>query len=280
MGSGSQPIGGGGPGTADGPTGGGGRTQPVTHHPKPPPPPRDPCAHQHCVVPPGPKGLPYFALPVSLTSVSGAVAVGEDLALDAGGWVIDEAVNGLTDLLGTSNDPEPEPEPEPETDTGPDSRRSDPCSAKREDRFNYEPALDGAPTGVTALLCPQDLKPPNSRGPRKGRWEPPGYVSRKDRGGNWIFNRSHILGDRFHGDWRKENIFTGFREMNDPDMKACENEMADALAARQEVYYSGQLLYANGRKNLPTAIQMTAVTSKGILFDVTVKNAPGKQVTC
>ncbi|MEV6594612.1 DNA/RNA non-specific endonuclease [Streptomyces acidicola] len=149
------------------------------------------------------------------------------------------------------------------------------CNQPRSQRFNYQPLMDGAPTGATALICPQDLKPPNSRGKRQGTWNPPGYVSRKDREGNWIFNRSHIIGDRFHGDWIRENIFTGFKAMNDPAMKKLENKMASALAAQQPVLYSGQLEYGNGRENIPTGIRMSATTPNGILFtNVLVPNVP------
>ncbi|MFH7341185.1 DNA/RNA non-specific endonuclease [Streptomyces sp. KHY 26] len=163
----------------------------------------------------------------------------------------------------------------------PSSTSQDPCDAQsREQRYHYQPLQDGAPTGVTALICPSDLKPPNSRGSRSGTWEPPGYVSKRDRYRQWIFNRSHILGDRFNGAWVRENIFTGFREMNDPAMKRCENKMADALRSKQPVTYSGQLEYGNGRHNIPTGIRMTASTPDGALFDVSVSNTPGSQVTC
>ncbi|MFJ9683924.1 DNA/RNA non-specific endonuclease [Streptomyces sp. NPDC101194] len=161
------------------------------------------------------------------------------------------------------------------------SASQDRCDTQsREQRYSYQPLQDGAPTGVTALICPSDLKPPNSRGSRSGTWEPPGYVSKRDRNRQWIFNRSHILGDRFNGSWVRENIFTGFREMNDPAMKRCENKMASALQSGQPVTYSGQLEYGNGRNNIPTGIRMTASTSNGVLFDAPVSNTPGSQVTC
>ncbi|WSW25344.1 DNRLRE domain-containing protein [Streptomyces sp. NBC_01003] len=155
------------------------------------------------------------------------------------------------------------------------------CNQPRSERYNYQPLVDGAPTGATAVICPQDLKPPNSRGKRQGSWNPPGYVSKRDKDNNWIFNRSHIIGDRFNGAWVRENIFTGFREMNDPGMKRCENKMATALESGQPVLYSGQLQYGNGRENIPTGITMTATTPNGVLFaGVTVQNVPGSQVTC
>ncbi|MEL3950019.1 RHS repeat-associated core domain-containing protein [Streptomyces sp. LNU-CPARS28] len=156
------------------------------------------------------------------------------------------------------------------------------CGEDKSTRFKYQPLKDGAPTGATALICPQDLKAPNSRGPRVGTWDPPGFVSARERskGKRWIFNRSHIIGDRFSGDWVRENIFTGYREMNVSGMKKCENRMAEALSSGQPVLYSGQLRYGDGRQNLPTGITMTASTPNGLLFNETVDNKPGKQVTC
>ncbi|MFD9884823.1 DNA/RNA non-specific endonuclease [Streptomyces alboflavus] len=154
-------------------------------------------------------------------------------------------------------------------------------SDSRSQRFNYQPLKDGAPTGATALICPEDLKAPNSRSPRpRSLTEPPGYVGKRDRDGLWIFNRSHIIGDRFHGEWKRENVFTGYAEMNQEGMKACEDDMASALSSGQPVMYSGQLHYGNGRQNLPTSITMTASTPNGLLFRETVQNKPGKQVTC
>lgn len=106
-------------------------------------------------------------------------------------------------------------------------------------------------------------------------------MSAKDRQGKYVFNRSHILGDRFNGKWIKENIFTGFKQMNDPGMKRCENRMADALASGDTLLYSGQLLYGNGRENLPTGIHMTAIAKEKVLFSGKfVENRPGPQVTC
>ncbi|MFF5340151.1 DNRLRE domain-containing protein [Streptomyces althioticus] len=180
--------------------------------------------------------------------------------------------------------PQPGVSQSPAPGTGPANgygTRNAPCSLSREQRHYYGPLVDGAPTGVTALLCPQDLKPKNSRSPRSGTWEPPGYVSAKDRQGKYVFNRSHILGDRFNGKWIRENIFTGFKQMNGSGMKRCENRMAGALASGDTLLYSGQLIYGNGRENLPTAIHMTAIAKGNVLFSGKfVENRPGPQVTC
>ncbi|MGA4840064.1 RHS repeat-associated core domain-containing protein [Streptomyces sp. G45] len=151
----------------------------------------------------------------------------------------------------------------------------------RSKRFNYQPLKDGAPTGATALICPEDHKPPNSRSSRPRTLpNPPGYLAARDRDGVWIFNRSHIIGDRFRGEWVRENLFTGYWEMNQKAMLACEDEIARAVKGGQPVLYSGQLHYGDGRQNLPTGITMTASTSSGRLFNETIENRPGEQVTC
>ncbi|WP_455713120.1 DNA/RNA non-specific endonuclease [Streptomyces pristinaespiralis] len=151
----------------------------------------------------------------------------------------------------------------------------------KEQRFTYHPMENGTASGATALICPSDLKGANSRTPRpRGMADPPGWKSERD-GGAWKYHRTHILGDRFGGEWRADNVFTGFREMNDPGMKRCENRMASALAAQQPVLYHAQLQYGNGRSNLPTSITMTATTPNGVLFQgVVVHNRAGAQVTC
>ncbi|MER5307278.1 LamG-like jellyroll fold domain-containing protein [Streptomyces sp. NPDC002773] len=159
-----------------------------------------------------------------------------------------------------------------------------PCDRDRSERFRYMPLVDDAPTGVAALICPDDLKK-NDRANRKGTWEPPGWKSEKIPGTKkYRFNRSHILGDRFRGDWIKENIFTGHTQMNTPDMRKCENRMATVLdktnGGGNPVLYFGKLEYGNGRREIPTAINMDAFTQKGRLFSVKINNVPTPQVTC
>ncbi|WP_419997818.1 DNA/RNA non-specific endonuclease [Streptomyces boninensis] len=150
------------------------------------------------------------------------------------------------------------------------------CEAmSREERYQYQPLNEaGGAAGATALICPSDLKAAKSRGQRKGTWDPPGYEFKKDDDGLDVFHRSHIVGDRFHGEWRRENIFTGYRRLNHPGMTKYETKMAKALAAQKPVTYSGKLVYGNGDENLPTAIRMTAFTADGPLFSVTLPNEP------
>ncbi|MFJ6572115.1 DNRLRE domain-containing protein [Streptomyces sp. NPDC091292] len=164
----------------------------------------------------------------------------------------------------------------------PDTGSGGACdTTPREQRFNYQPMVDGTASGATALICPSDLKAGNSRTPRpRDMADPPGWLSERD-GRAWKYHRTHIIGDRFSGQWRPENVFTGFREMNDPGMKRCENRMASALANQLPVLYSAQLQYGNGRGNIPTSITMTATTPNGVLFQgIVVQNRAGTQVTC
>lgn len=183
----------------------------------------------------------------------------------------------------TQPDPNSSPSPQPSPSAGSGtSSPEDPCKASRDDRHYYEPLVSGTATGVVALLCPSDLKGKNSRARRPANMNPPGYVAKRDDDNLWTYARTHILGDRFNGKWRNENIFTGYRQMNDPGMKRCENKMASALEKKQRVIYSGQLVYGNGRGKIPTGINMTAISdTDGVLFKgVFVSNAPGSQVTC
>ncbi|AYG85302.1 tRNA nuclease WapA [Streptomyces hundungensis] len=203
------------------------------------------------------------------------------------GWkLLYTAANILSQFGSSQYTPNTQGSPAPQPGTaaggslGGGSGGSDPCSQPRTARYNYQPLVDGAPTGAVALMCPSDLKPPNSRGSRKGTWEPPGYVSGVDKNNVPVFNRSHIVADRFNGDWVKENIFTGFKQMNDPVMKQCESRMAQQLKEGKRVLYSGQLEYGNGRNNIPTAIRMTASTPSGPLFDINISNMPGKVKSC
>ncbi|MEU3075690.1 RHS repeat-associated core domain-containing protein [Streptomyces laurentii] len=215
-------------------------------------------------------------------------------ALKSTGWNSGEGWAAVIDtltILGMlgNNDPFhpgiaanelPVTSPSPGNSSGSNWRDEDPCSKPRDERYRYQPLIDGAPTGATALICQQDVKPPRSRSPRKGTWNPPGYLAKKDRDRQWIFNRSHIIADRFNGAWIRENIVSGFRDFNDPAMKKCEDKIANSTLSGERVYYSGQVLYGNGRQNIPTGLRMTASTQTGILFNTTIENRPGSQVTC
>ncbi|MEU1780508.1 LamG-like jellyroll fold domain-containing protein [Streptomyces abikoensis] len=148
----------------------------------------------------------------------------------------------------------------------------DPCSAPREKRFVYQPLNNGRATGVTALICPQDLKAPNSKREPSPSVDIPGLQD-----GDKTLDQSHILADRFHGEWRQENLFAGYPRMNRSGMKRCENKIAKELGQGNRVYYSGQLTDGQDR---PDGIRMAARTQNGPLFDEYIENRQGWQETC
>jgi len=168
----------------------------------------------------------------------------------------------------------------------PDTSSDGSCSKSREERYYYMPLQNGNAQGVAALICPGDVKPANSRD--NGSLDPPGFPSpdqNQDSNGQPIYNRTHILADRFYGEWRAENIFKGYRLMNVSGMKKCENRIATYVTKNQQpVLYFGRLQYASGGAGtpgeMPSAIQMTATTPNGVLFNTPVNNVNAKQVTC
>ncbi|MFE7573475.1 DNRLRE domain-containing protein [Streptomyces sp. NPDC057521] len=180
------------------------------------------------------------------------------------------------------SNPSSAPSPQPSPSAGNSSGAGDPCSRSKEERFYYEPLVDGRPQGAIALICPQDLKKPNqgrddSGDPYVAGFPDPNPV---DADGLYIYNRTHIVADRFGGEWRSENLFTGYRLMNTSGMKRCENKIAKQLQAGNPVLYSGQLTYPNDSTKMPDAIHMTAVTKKGVLFNTPVANLQRKGNSC
>ncbi|WTT05834.1 DNRLRE domain-containing protein [Streptomyces sp. NBC_00090] len=145
-------------------------------------------------------------------------------------------------------------------------------SQSREERYMYFPLVNGNATGATALICPSDLKPPNSRS-TEDTFTPEGFpVGVRDANGDALYNRSHIIGDRFNGANIAENMFTGYRRFNVSGMKTCENRMAEALAT-EPVTYGAVLEYGDPTApRRPTAITMTASTPTRKLFSVRIEN--------
>ncbi|MFI1941152.1 DNA/RNA non-specific endonuclease [Streptomyces purpureus] len=162
-------------------------------------------------------------------------------------------------------------------------RDDDSCNKPREQRFHYQPLVQGRPTGARALLCPADLKPNGA--PRDGSGDvqvfgfPDADANKKPGGRGTIYNRAHIIGDKVGGEWRSENLFTGHERMNKSGMRRCEVKMEKQLAAKNPVYYSGQLIHGSGPGGVD-AIRMTASTRNGPLFDVVVRNISDWQATC
>ncbi|MFJ4498584.1 DNRLRE domain-containing protein [Streptomyces sp. NPDC088864] len=158
---------------------------------------------------------------------------------------------------------------------------NDPCKTSRAERYNYQPLRNGRPDGATGLICPADLKPKGSKRDDGAAVSVSGFPSNNvDASGKSIYNRTHIIGDSFHGEWRTENLFTGYDRMNKSGMKRCENKMTKQLKANNPVFYSGQLKYGAGESAIPESIRMTAYTKSGRLFDVTVQNSSDWQTTC
>ncbi|UYQ63908.1 DNA/RNA non-specific endonuclease [Streptomyces peucetius] len=93
----------------------------------------------------------------------------------------------------------PSPAPSPSSSGGTDTG-GNPCDRPRSERFRYGPTIGRAPTGAAALICPKDLKK-KDRTPRPSTFpEPPGWKSERD-GKAWKYHRTHIIGDRFSGEW-------------------------------------------------------------------------------
>lgn len=136
--------------------------------------------------------------------------------------------------------------------------------------------------GATALLCPQDLKKPNQGRDDGGSPYVAGFPDSNplDSDGLYIYNRTHIVADRYGGEWRSENLFTGYAQMNTSGMKRCENRIAAQLRAGNPVLYSGQLSYRDDSTSMPESIQMTAVTKGGVLFNTPVENLQRKGHSC
>ncbi|MGW4458869.1 LamG-like jellyroll fold domain-containing protein [Streptomyces albidoflavus] len=215
----------------------------------------------------------------------------------SGGWKPSDAINmvfGAAQMLQIINNgqytpsqtgPSPQPTTPDAGQPGTGLPDDDPCDMPRGVRFQYGPLVSGAPTGAQALICPADLKKPGSRDSRPSDFpDPPGWISERESSGNslnYTFHRSHIIADRFNGEWIKQNVFTGYREMNTPNMSRCERRIADSLKKKNPVLYSAKLEYSNGTNAMPTGITLSAENAHGHIFkDVYIPNKPGKRDTC
>ncbi len=175
----------------------------------------------------------------------------------------------------------PGADPSPGGRTGGGHGDDDPCSTPRQARYHYQPLENGRPMGATALMCKDDIKPTGSKRDDGATVNVDGFPEGSNIGpdGTPIYNRTHIVGDRFYGEWKSENLFTGYARMNTSGMKRCENRMASQLKKGNWVEYSGQLDY-DETSVIPKGIQMTARTKDGPLFNVYVKNQADWQETC
>ncbi|MFJ2767478.1 DNA/RNA non-specific endonuclease [Streptomyces sp. NPDC087300] len=153
----------------------------------------------------------------------------------------------------------------------------------REQRYKYQ-ALDGngRSQGANALICPSDVKPTGASRDDGASVDVHGFPDAADNigsDGKPIYHRSHILGDKFNGEWSSRNLFTGHGRMNTSGMKRCENKMVKQLKGGSWVEYSGKLNYSD-EDGIPDSITMTAHTSQGLLFRKTIENKPGWQESC
>ncbi|MEV6382702.1 DNRLRE domain-containing protein [Streptomyces sp. NPDC051773] len=182
---------------------------------------------------------------------------------------------------GDDLDPQTAPSQLPNGSSDNDDSDDDMCSRPKDERFHYQPLVDGRPQGATALLCPQDLKQPNQGRDDSGSPYVAGFPEDNPKvGRSYLFNRTHIIADRFGGEWRSENLFTGYGQMNTSGMKRCENRIAAQLKAGNSVLYSGQLSYPDGSTQMPDSIQMTAITKSGVLFNTSVANVQRTGHSC
>ncbi|MYV46385.1 laminin G, partial [Streptomyces sp. SID2888] len=211
---------------------------------------------------------------------------------NGGKWKPDDIVKlivGAAQMLDLANNDQYVPDSQADHETAPvngnsggTGQRDDPCSKPREERYNYLPMQNGRPVGATALICPSDLKPPGSKRDDSEDVHVAGFPvgNNIDTGGKPIYNRTHIIADMFHGEWRSENLFTGFDRMNKSGMKRCESKIKKQLQGNDPVFYSGLLNYPDSTGVIPKEIRMTAYTKSGKLFDVTVGNVQDWQTTC
>lgn len=176
----------------------------------------------------------------------------------------------------------PSPQPDPSAGGGSGTSSENLCARPKSDRFFYQPLVNGRPQGATALICPQDLKKPNQGRDDDGNPYVAGFPNPnpQDANGLYTYNRTHIIADQYGGEWRSENLFTGYRQMNTSGMRRCESRIVKQLRAGNPVLYSGQLSYPDNSALKPDAIHMTAVTKKGVLFNTPVSNQQRKGHSC
>lgn len=200
-------------------------------------------------------------------------------AVEIGSWVFgyeNPIDKGLDKLLG--------PETERHWNAPHDFANKFRCEEEpKETRFQYMP-LDGLgrAQGADALICPSDLKAVGAPRDDTGSVNVYGFPDAEANlgsDGKWIYNRTHIVGDKFGGDWVEENLFTGFARMNTSGMKRCENKIVKQLKAGNWVQYRARLDNPVG-EGIARSIQMTAYTKNGLLFSTTVSNDSKWQTTC
>ncbi|MCW6015882.1 DNA/RNA non-specific endonuclease [Serratia marcescens] len=104
---------------------------------------------------------------------------------------------------------------------------------------------------------------------------PTGWNQKKLDDGNWLYNRSHLLGFQLTGEnanWK--NLFTGTQELNQIHMVKYENEIAQYLkSTNNHVRYRVTPIFID-TELVPRAIQLEAksIEDKQIDFNVLIPN--------
>lgn len=104
---------------------------------------------------------------------------------------------------------------------------------------------------------------------------PTGWNQKKLNDGNWLYNRSHLLGFQLTGEnanWK--NLFTGTQELNQIHMVKYENEIAQYLkSTNNHVRYRVTPIFMDNEL-VPRAIQLEAksIEDKQINFNVLIPN--------
>ena len=104
---------------------------------------------------------------------------------------------------------------------------------------------------------------------------PTGWNQKKLDDGNWLYNRSHLLGFQLTGEnanWK--NLFTGTQELNQIHMVKYENEIAQYLkSTNNHVRYRVTPIFID-TELVPRAIQLEAksIEDKQINFNVLIPN--------
>jgi len=104
---------------------------------------------------------------------------------------------------------------------------------------------------------------------------PTGWNQKKLEDGNWLYNRSHLLGFQLTGEnanWK--NLFTGTQELNQIHMVKYENEIAQYLkSTNNHVRYRVTPIFID-TELVPRAIQLEAksIEDKQIDFNVLIPN--------
>ena len=105
-------------------------------------------------------------------------------------------------------------------------------------------------------LLDEELLPPEQRGDNP-TFEPSGWnqANYEIVSGNWLYNRSHLLGWQLTGNNDYENFITGTRQFNAEGMLPFENFVAHVVEQGMRVVYSVIPIYDNDNL-VPHGVQM------------------------